>query len=176
MTETMIDPTHPSRFEKKANMESPAADPGHACNSPIKWGKPCAAARAREWAAIRLAPVLLLTIAFVGPAAAQPPAERPEPTDAEYLKVLGEYRQAMDETERMSRRVNYILLGGVTVTLVLFAWVLRGESAARRRRDAQLADLERRNEQFLARSEAQAGRMIELLESIHRALKERDRA
>jgi hypothetical protein len=176
ITETMMDPTHPSRFEKKANMETPAADSGRARYPTILQGKPDATALAPKRAAMRIATALVIAIAFAGPAAAQPPAERPEPTDVEYLRALTEYRQAVDESERASRRVNYIVLAAIAVTAILFWWVLRSESAARRRRDAQLAELERRNEQFMERSEAQAGRMIELLESIERALRDRDRA
>src|SRR5689334_14700277 len=117
-----------------------------------------------RWLAAVLAGVVLAL-----PGRGQPPAA---PPDDEYRRSLDEYRQSVADSERMTRWANYALLAAIGGVVAYLAVAVRGESAARRRRDAELGRLERQNREFMGRAEAQTRRVIELLESIDRQLRE----
>jgi flagellar biosynthesis/type III secretory pathway M-ring protein FliF/YscJ len=122
---------------------------------------------------IRLAWTVVFVVACAAPTRGQPPAA---PPDDEYRRAMTEYRQSVAESERLSRWVNYALLAAVGGLVAFLVWVLRGEAAARRRRGEELAQLDRRNQEFMERAEAQTRRMVELLESIDWQFRERGHA
>ena len=123
---------------------------------------------------MRLITTFLVVCAVAFPATCQ---DRADPTDDEYRRSLDEHRQAVAEAERQSRLVSYVTLavvGGLVAWAVLTA--LR-EAGARRRLNEQAARLEVRNQEFLATSpRRRSARMIELLESIDRQIRERESA
>jgi len=110
------------------------------------------------------------------PAAAQGPAG----ADEEYRRALEEHRQALEQTRRAEaeaeRSGRWLTYGTLALLAGLVLWYLaaaRREAADRRRRDEQAARADRRHQELLARAEAQTARVIELLESIDRQLRER---